>query len=189
MCTFHLRDLIFFFWHFKLNLHFKNMYSISLEIFKHLYLCKHMDYSYNYCFNVFFNYFYHLASFLGLFLLINFYPHYDFYFFSSLHTFFLGARHCEFLLFGGVRCIYILLNILEFCPGIWFRFIKNIFLRFYLFLFLDRREGREREGEKHQCVVASHTPCTGEHGPELRRVPSLGIEPATLWFAGRCSIY
>ena len=101
MYTFHLRDLIFFFWHFKLNLHFKNMYSISLEIFKHLYLCKHMDYSYNYCFNVFFNYFYHLASFLGVFLVINFYHQYDFYFFSSLHTFFFSCQTLWISTFWG----------------------------------------------------------------------------------------
>ena len=29
------------------------------------------------------------------------------------------------------------------------------------YLFLERMEGREKEGEKHQCVVASHTPPTG----------------------------
>ena len=33
-----------------------------------------------------------------------------------------------------------------------------IFLRFHLFL--EREEGRE--GEKHQCVVASHEPPTGD---------------------------
>ena len=30
-----------------------------------------------------------------------------------------------------------------------------------IYLFLEGREG-EREGEKHQCVVASHTPPTGD---------------------------
>ena len=42
-------------------------------------------------------------------------------------------------------------------------------LRFYLFIF--RARGREggREGEKHQCVVASHTPPTGDlaHNPGM----------------------
>ena len=37
----------------------------------------------------------------------------------------------------------------------------NRFLRFYLFT-LDRGKEGEREGEKHQCVVASHTPPTGD---------------------------
>ena len=34
------------------------------------------------------------------------------------------------------------------------------FLRFYLFL--DRVEGRENERGKHQCVVASGVPATGD---------------------------
>ena len=34
------------------------------------------------------------------------------------------------------------------------------FLRVYLFL--DRGEGREKEREKHQCVVASGVPLTGD---------------------------
>ena len=34
------------------------------------------------------------------------------------------------------------------------------FLRFCLFL--DRGGGREKEGERHQCVVASHAPPTGD---------------------------
>ena len=37
-------------------------------------------------------------------------------------------------------------------------FLKNIFI--YLFLEIGR-EG-EREGKKHQCVVASHAPPTGD---------------------------
>ena len=32
---------------------------------------------------------------------------------------------------------------------------------FYLFAFRGRGKEEEREGEKHQCVVASHTPPTG----------------------------
>ena len=36
----------------------------------------------------------------------------------------------------------------------------------FIYLFLDRGEGKEKEGEKRQCVVASHT-------------PPLGIWPAT----------
>ena len=38
--------------------------------------------------------------------------------------------------------------------------IYLFFLRLYLFIF---REGKgEREGEKHQCVVASQAPPTGD---------------------------
>ena len=36
------------------------------------------------------------------------------------------------------------------------------FKRFYLFIFRERGKQGEREGEKHQCVVASHTPPTGD---------------------------
>ena len=35
------------------------------------------------------------------------------------------------------------------------------FLRFHLFI-LERGKGKEKEGEKHQCVVASHMPPTGD---------------------------
>ena len=47
----------------------------------------------------------------------------------------------------------------------------------------------EREEENHQCVVASQAPPTGDlaHNPGM--CPRLGIEPATLWFAGWRSIY
>ena len=45
------------------------------------------------------------------------------------------------------------------------------FLRFYLFIFREGKEGRK--GEKHQCVVASHMP------PPLR----LGTWPATQAYA------
>ena len=58
------------------------------------------------------------------------------------------------------------------------------FLRFYLFIFLERgREGGkegEIEGEKHRCVVASCTPPTGDLAPNPGMCPRLGIEPGTL---------
>ena len=40
----------------------------------------------------------------------------------------------------------------------------NIYLFIYFNLFIFRQRGREgeREGEKYQCVVASHTPPTGD---------------------------
>ena len=39
---------------------------------------------------------------------------------------------------------------------------SNSFFKGFLFLFLQRGEEKEKEGEKHQCVVASHTPPTGD---------------------------
>ena len=37
-----------------------------------------------------------------------------------------------------------------------------LFLRFYLFIFRERESVGEKEGDKHQCVVASHMPPTGD---------------------------
>ena len=39
--------------------------------------------------------------------------------------------------------------------------------KFYLFIFRQRGREGERKGEKHQCVVASHSPTTGDlvHNP------------------------
>ena len=48
-------------------------------------------------------------------------------------------------------------------------FFKKIF---YLFIF---REGEgEKEGEKHQCVVASHVPASGGPALQPRHVPMTG---------------
>ena len=41
------------------------------------------------------------------------------------------------------------------------RSILMFFLRFYLFIVRGRGREEEREGEKHQCVVASRAPPTG----------------------------
>ena len=35
--------------------------------------------------------------------------------------------------------------------------------RFYFFIYLERGREGEREGDKHQCVVASHSSPTGDH--------------------------
>ena len=45
---------------------------------------------------------------------------------------------------------------------------------FKIYLFLERGEG-EREGVKHQCVVASHAPLTGDLAHNLGMCPRLGI--------------
>ena len=61
------------------------------------------------------------------------------------------------------------------------------FSRFYLFL--EKGEGREKDGEKHQCVVASRVLLTGDLADTPGMCPRVGIEPATLWFSGLCSFY
>ena len=45
----------------------------------------------------------------------------------------------------------------------------SVFKRFYLFIFRERGRDGEREEEKHQCVVSSHTPPTGDlaHTPGM----------------------
>ena len=62
-------------------------------------------------------------------------------------------------------------------------------LPIFKILFIFRQRGREGERGKHQCVVASCAPPTGDlaHNPGMS--PDLGIEPATLWLAGWSSIH
>ena len=66
---------------------------------------------------------------------------------------------------------------------------RLIFLKIFLFILRERGREGEKEGEKHQCVVASHAPPTGDLAWQPRHVLWLGIEPATLWFAGWHSIH
>ena len=54
------------------------------------------------------------------------------------------------------------------------------FLNILFFLFLERRRKGEREGEKHQCVVASRTHPTGHLACHPSMCPRLGIQLATL---------
>ena len=63
------------------------------------------------------------------------------------------------------------------------------FLKDFTYLFLEKGREGERKGEKHQCVVASHPPPTGDLACNPGMGPRLGIKPATLWFTGRHSIH
>ena len=49
--------------------------------------------------------------------------------------------------------------------------------RFYVFIFRERGEEGEREGEKHQCVVVSHAPPTGD----LARNPGMRPDWKSNW--------
>ena len=56
------------------------------------------------------------------------------------------------------------------CPPFTYTiFLSLFFLRLYLFIFRQRGREGEREGEKYQCVVASHIPPTGDlaHNPGM----------------------
>ena len=45
----------------------------------------------------------------------------------------------------------------------------HLFKKDFIYLLLERREGRKKEGEKHQCVLASHIPPTEDlaHNPGM----------------------
>ena len=42
------------------------------------------------------------------------------------------------------------------------RLVSLLLFKDFIYLFLERGDQREKEGEKHQCVVASHVPLTGD---------------------------
>ena len=73
-------------------------------------------------------------------------------------------------LFPGVHIILIYLKIVNFWKFSLPCLCKKWFPQNYFFyLFLDRGREGEREGEKHQCIVASHVPPTGDlaHNPGM----------------------
>ena len=70
----------------------------------------------------------------------------------------------------------------------FYNFLKmTIIFKDFIYLFLER--GREGEREKHQYVVASCAPPTGDLACNTGLCPRLGIELATLWFAGWHSVH
>ena len=57
-------------------------------------------------------------------------------------------------------------------------FLKDfIYLFIYLLIFRERGKEEEREGEKHQCVVASHMPPTRD----LAHNPGMGPDWESNW--------
>ena len=58
-----------------------------------------------------------------------------------------------------------------------------------MYLFLERGREGEKEGKKHQCVIVSHAPPTGDLACIPVMCPRLGIKPVTLWFTGLHSIH
>ena len=65
--------------------------------------------------------------------------------------------------------------------GLYQKPFKIFFKRFYLFIFREKAREGEREGEKHVWLPLAL--------PLLGTRPHPGIQPATLWFAGRHSIH
>ena len=64
----------------------------------------------------------------------------------------------------------------------------NFFCKDFIYLFLERGEGREGGREKSICGCLSSAPYWGP-GPQPRHAFWLGIEPVTFWFTGRCSTH
>ena len=66
----------------------------------------------------------------------------------------------------------------------WYVYDFTFFEKDFIYLFLEREREGEREGEKHEWVIAFHTPPTGDlaHNPgmcpdrELNQWPS-GLQP------------
>ena len=69
-------------------------------------------------------------------------------------------------------------------PG---KFTVRLFKRSYLFT-LNRGQGRKKDGEKHQCVVASCMLPTGTR-PTTQACALTGNSTAVLWFSGQHSVH
>ena len=69
-----------------------------------------------------------------------------------------------------------------------FELVFCIFFLDFIYLFLERVEGRMTGRETPMCGCLSCTLYRGP-GPQPRHVPWLGMELATLWFTGRHSIH
>ena len=65
----------------------------------------------------------------------------------------------------------------------------HLFFKAFIYFGGERGRKRERKGEKHQCMVAFHTPPSADMACNLGMCPELGIEPATLQFADWHSVH
>ena len=65
---------------------------------------------------------------------------------------------CNLKKMGFQKCYSSAINSMQIIPFS----VQNFFVRFYLFIFTERGRDGEREGEKHQCVVASCVPHAGD---------------------------
>ena len=63
-----------------------------------------------------------------------------------------------------------------------------IFLKI-LFIYFQREGKGEKEGEKHQCVVASHGPPTGDLACNPGTCPAWETNQRPFCFAGQCSVH
>ena len=66
---------------------------------------------------------------------------------------------------------------------LFFFFVFCLCYYFLKYLFLERGREGEREAEKHQYVLASHAPPSGDLAYNPGLCPDWGIRLLTLWFA------
>ena len=106
-----------------------------------------------------------MSSTLFIFNIFHFSPHTHFLFRSWVYEAYIlnswfNIQSCPFY---HLRCFPFLF--LEFSSDYDSHFPASFLKRFYLFF--REGKGKETEGEKHQCVVASHTLLTGDlaHSP------------------------
>ena len=84
----------------------------------------------------------------------------------------------------------IIRQVIQTYPQLRVKYIFNcFFFKILFYLLLERGREGEREGLKHQCMVACYMPPTGDLAHNTGVCPRLGIEPATLWFVGWYSIH
>ena len=101
--------------------------------------------------------------------LISFFMSWGWFFFSGS-----TYKWDHIVLVFVVTCLCMCLEI-SFLNSALFGTIEYFFLLWYFlvlkrfYLFLERGREGEREGEKHQCVVASHAPPSGDlsHNPDM----------------------
>ena len=69
------------------------------------------------------------------------------------------------------------------------RCLKLFLKKDFIYLFIFRERGKEEEREKHQCVVATHMPPTGDLACNPDMCPDWESNPSTRWFTGQRSIH
>ena len=84
----------------------------------------------------------------------------------------------------GCECVSLCVYVRFTC---WFRLLLN-FVKRFLFNSREAKGGRKKGRKTSMCGSLSHAPSWGP-GLQPRHVPWLGIELATLWFAGQHSIH
>ena len=85
------------------------------------------------------------------------------------HRFYSDFEQKEILFSSNVFAQHTSIHFFFHFTNIFYFLLFLEFFKDFMYLFLERGEGKgEREGEKHQCVVASHAPPTWGPGPQTQ---------------------